>query len=519
MASDEMTDTPAPQAPIESEPVRIASGVAERTRRRKLMLLALLLVVLALLAYTVYYFNANRRLPLPQMAPAAKNAIDPPRYLYSITGTGANALTKPIGVAVGQGNRIYAVDFGRRVIRVFDTGGAFLFAFNTIKDGTNTALRNPVHLAVDASGNVWVTDRLLKSVYVFNPDGKFLRKFVPNGDPAFEWSPFGITVDANGDIYVSDVPSVTVHRIIVFDAAGKLKTMFGRAGQVTDANADPGLFSYPNGVAISGGTGSTRDLFIGDSNNRRVQVFGPDGSFRRIIATEGTPRGIAVDAQKRLYVVDVLSHQIDIFSATGQHLTTFGGNGFSPGQFQYPEGITLDARGRIYVSDRENNQIQVWGFAEAEIPGLTTFERGQVPWCVWFLPLLLLPLLFRKRRFVVTEDFVEGMIAAEMVAKMNNRKWRWIIPEAMYPAFEGRVVEGIDLGELLEPQQYSHSDASALAEKLGIALDRAGLLAMAKRARTLCTEDAELVPLAVLLDIDVYDHASFVGRFIEGRRR
>jgi hypothetical protein len=88
----------------------------------------------------------------------------------------------------------------------------------------------------------------------------------------------------------------------------------------------------------------------------------------------------------------------------------------------------------------------------------------------------------------------------------------------MHEAFAGRVVDGVDLGELLEPQRYSYSDAKALAVKLGITMDRAGTLAMAKRTRVLCTEDPELARLAVLLDIDVYDRTAFVQRFIERRK-
>jgi DNA-binding beta-propeller fold protein YncE len=525
--SDETSEPVDAQAPLESlgpddalersEPIVIARGSAERARRRKLAIFALLLLVVALLAYTAYYFDQNRRFPIPTIVPASVG-IEPPQYLYSIGGAGAGALSKPIGVAVSPDNRVYVVDFVKREIKAYTTEGAFLFAFNKIDDGADKALRNPVHLAIDAQNNVWVTDRRLKSVYVFDRNGKFLRKFLPNNDAAFEWSPFGITVDAAGDVYICDVPGVQVHRILVFDKAGRLKTMFGQAGQVLDAKASPGTLSYPNGIAISSGTGNIRDLYVADSNNRRVQVFSPDGTFRKIIATEGTPRGIALDSKKQLYVVDVLSHQIDIFAASGQRLATFGENGFGPGQFQYPEDLAVDGRDRIYISDRENNQVQVWGFRKAEIPGITKIAPGQWGWCLLPLPLLLLPLLLRKRRFVATQDFVEGMVVAELVPKMVNRGWRWIVPESIHAAFVGRVIDGVNLGDLLEPQPYSYSDANALATKLGIPIDRAGVLAMAKRARTLCTEDSELARLAVLLDIDVYDRVAFVQRFIERRK-
>lgn len=521
MASDDeriepYSDSDGESTPV-SEPVMVATGYARRKRLRKMIILGVLLLLLALLAYTVYYFDANRRLPLPQMAPAS-GGIRAPQYLYSITGQAPNALSAPIGIGIGRNGRVYVVDSAAGTIKVFNTTGVFQYRFNAIVDSRSKTLKNPAHLALDANDNVWVTDRRLMSVYVFDQNGRFLRKVVPNGDRGFVWAPLGITVDAKGDAYVTDVPSTTVHRVLVLDPTGKVKAMFGKAGEVTDAKTGEGDFAFPNGAVVSPGSGDARELYISDSNNRRIQVFSPSGTFKRLIISEGTPRGIVLDSQKRLFVVDVLSHQVDIFSTTGEHLATFGGSGVGPGQFQYPEDVALDARGRIYISDRANDQVQVWGFPEGDIPGLTTFERGQLPWCLGLLPLLLLPLLFRKRRFVVTVDFVEGMVTAERVPAMVNRRWRWIIPEDAHAPLVGRVVDGVDLGQLIEPEPYSRSDATDLASRLGIPLERAGLLAMAKRYKTLCTEDTEVSRLAVLLDIDVYDGAAFLKRFAEGRR-
>lgn len=486
-------------------------GAAERRRLRKLGMLLLLLLLLGLLGYTAYYFEANRKLPLPRVEDTTKPAT--PQFLYSITGEGPDVLTKPIGVGVGSNGRVYTVDFQARTVKAFTTAGAFLFKFNAINDGENKKLVDPVHLAVDSRNHVWVTDRTLRGIFEFDAEGVYVRRVEPGSDPDFIWAPLGIHVDSAGTAYVTDIPGVQSHRVIEVDPSGKIKTMFGRAGLAATTMTDPGVFSYPNGITLS--PVKEPELFIADSNNRRVQVYTPAGSFKRFIQTQGTPRGIVVDPQNRLYVVDVLSHRIDIFAVNGEHLTTFGENGFGPGQFQYPEDIALDARGRIYISDRENNQIQVWGYPTGEIAGVTTLKPGQVPWaCLIPLPLLLVPFLFRRRRFMVTADFVEGMIVAGRVGDMANRRWRWIATEETHQAFVGRVVDGVDLGDLLEPQAYSYSDASALAQKLGITMDRAGILAMAKRVKVFCTEDPELGRLAVLLNIDVYDRQAFGERFL-----
>ena len=91
------------------------------------------------------------------------------------------------------------------------------------------------------------------------------------------------------------------------------------------------------------------------------------GEFQSFIDTSGVPRGIAIDAEERLYVADALAHTIDVYDLKGRSLTQFGSRGFGPGQFNYPNDIALDKGGRIYITDRENNQVQVWGWPVAQL--------------------------------------------------------------------------------------------------------------------------------------------------------
>jgi hypothetical protein len=49
-------------------------------------------------------------------------------------------------------------------------------------------------------------------------------------------------------------------------------------------------------------------------------------------------------------------------------------------------------------------------------------------------------------------------------------------------------------------------------------METAGLLAMAKHYKTLCTEDPDLARLAASLDIDVYDRAAWIEHFRKGAK-
>jgi DNA-binding beta-propeller fold protein YncE len=489
-------------------------GRPGRDRRRgwrKAILLVVLLAILAAAAYTVWFFLRNKTLPLPRLTDANVSILPPPQFLYNISGTGKDSLGRPLGVAVSPDGRIYVSDLTMHRISVFTSDGRFLFDFQKIADGKQKALMSPVHIAFDNKGELWVNDRVLASTYIFSAEGKYLRKFTPKDTNISKlWSPLAITFDKNGRTYFSDVGQEPKHRILVFDAAGNKTAEWGKTSQVTLSTDKPGEFYFPNGIAVA----PSGTIFIADGNNRRVQVFDKDGKFQKIVQTSGVPRGIWVDGKNsRLFVTDALAHQVDIFDLKGEKLVTFGSGGSGPGQFQYPNDIALDSAGKIYVADRENHQVQVWGWPQpvVRVPGMAEAQRWA--WCL--TPLLLLPLLLllRKREFAVTEDFVDSMASSGDTQAMEHKRVRWVTPLETHGRLAGRVEDGVDLGTLIEGTEHSESDARDIADRMGVELPTAILLAVASRSKRLATEDAEVRKLALLLGLDVYDKAEFLERY------
>ena len=490
------------------------NGSMARSRAWRIALLVALSVLLAALLYVAWYYSQNRRAPSFTFTNATET-VQPLSYLYSFAGTGATSMTRPTGVAI-DGDRCYVTDYAYRTVRAYTLDGTYLFDFGGITDGSATHTVSPVHIADGPDNTIWVTDRALNALYVFDRDGKFLRKFLPNGDASYKWSPLALTFGPNGDLYVTDVGDSAKHQVLVFGTDGKVKAQWGSTEQVTLATDSPGKFSFPNGIAVKG-SGADALVFVADGDNRRIQEFRTDGTFVSIINTSGTPRGVALDAQGRLYVVDALAHRVDMYSDAGQSLANFGENGTGPGQFSFPNDIAFNsADGHAFIADRDNNQVQVWGTLVGEIPGVTKITPGTewVPFALGALVLLPLILLaLRPRKFAATPDFVDGMIVSENVSQMVRRNFRWIMTEADQKPFEGRSAEGYKLGELLHGEPFSESDAAAIRSKFGVAAGPSQLLAIAKRARILCTEDIDLARFAVALGIDVYDRASWLKRF------
>lgn len=499
-----------PGVPVqETSAGRSRARLTPRQTRNRIILLSVLLVLLALLSYATYYFVHNLRLPSLRVASVStEDLIEPPSFLYSIIGQGANALDRPIGLGVAKNGRVYVVDLGHSRISVFTNAGRYLFSFNKVEGGT---LRNPVHLVIKGD-EVWVTDRRLRGVFVFALDGTFKRQFRPKGETDFAWTPLALAFDSAGALRVTDVARTDGHRLIYFSEDGSRTVTTGRTVQVTDPQASPGGFLFPNGLAVA----KDGRVFVSDGDNRRVQVFTKDGKFDYFVDTSGIPRGIAIDSADRLYAVDAVAHSIDVYDLRGKKLTSFGSQGFGPGQFNYPNDVTTDGRGRIYITDRENNQVQVWGWPVAQTPALAVPKTGG-GWALCLTPLLLLllPLALRRIRIVVTPDFVDALIASGRIAEVaRRRKVLLVCPESDAERYADVTVDGVELASVVRAEVHSESDARRIQARLECDEYQSVILSMSVRARALATEDREMRRLAVLIDARVMDVAEFLDRYI-----
>lgn len=486
--------------------------LTRRQRRKRIILLTLLLLLLAGLALATYYFVKNRALP-PVSLGAPVAGLSPPEYLFSITGAGASQFQRPAGVAVAADGRVYTVDSGKRRVSVFTRSGSYLFSFSKIDQGV---LRAPVSVAIRGS-EVWVTDRRFKSIYIYNLEGKYLRRFQPKGEPKFAWGPLAIDFGPDGGLRATDVGTTSRHRIVFFSADASRTVVRGKTTQAASPEDSPGEFFFPDGIAVS----SDGRVFVADSNNRRVQVFSPSGEFKYFIDTSGIPRGVAIDTKQHLYVVDAVAHVVDIYDLSGKRLAQFGSRGFGPGQFNYPVDVAIDGSQRIYVTDRENNQVQVWGWpivAPAVFAPFTT----QWGWLLCLMPLLLffIPLALRRTRIIVTPDFVDALVASgEIKSVAARRRLKLHCPETDHTLYEGREVDGIDLGVLVTGEEYSESDMRAMRERLGTGDREAILLSMGMRAKALATEERELRKLALLAEVNTVGVEEFLERFVRAGKR
>lgn len=494
----------------------------KRRQKRKIALLTVLLLTLGVLGLWFWNFSTTKSLDV-DLRVQPGDTITAPTYLYSFAGTTANHLQAPVGV-VADGGNVYVTDSKAGLVFEFKQDGTFVRTFG------KGHLTDPLYVAKNPrNGLLYVTDRRERAVVMFKTTGEFagtfdpklpaseLPKFDTHGD---QWIPIDVGFAPDGTMYVLEM--LDGHRMLIFGPNGAFRRSVGKSGIVAKATDGPGDFQFPNSVKVHGD-----EVWVVDSNNRRIQVFDLAGTFKRIVAVSGLPRGMtflappsrsASGVAESFAVVDTLSHDVSIWTVGGKAPVVFGERGVLDGQFNFPNDIAVGDKSVLFVTDNKNVRVQAWGWSAAVSPLPHVLPR-QPAWCLGLLPLLLVPLLFRKKTFFATADFVDAMLDAGLVSRMPAKRRSWLVSEDDYAALRDRVEGDVRLSELLAPTEFSSTDARAYQERLEIEERTAAVLASARRAKVFCTLDPELRRLAKMLEIDVVGVDEYLARFASNAER
>jgi len=202
---------------------------------------------------------------------------------------------------------------------------------------------------------------------------------LPQGDSvaAQFHDPMGLAFDADGNLYVSDWVN---HRIRMISPAGVVTTVAGAGppgsrGSLLDGPAHAARFFGPEGLAVDAGG----NIFVADTLNNRIRRISPDGTVTTVAgggpgtvygfdgalvdgpahaARFNDPSDVAVDGAGALYVTDRLNHVIRKIAPDGQ-VSIFAGSG-QPGSmdgvgeeasFELPNRIAIDREGNLYVTE------------------------------------------------------------------------------------------------------------------------------------------------------------------------
>lgn len=246
------------------------------------------------------------------------------------------------------------VDPAGRIL-VSDMGRGAIFVFNEAKPGLEvwsvadraSSFLAPAGIALGPANEIYVSDAELGRIVRLDRDGNPLGSF----GAGVVQRPTGLVRDATHQrTYVVDSGT---HDIKVFDDFGRHVTTLGRRGE------EPGEFNGPTHVTLS------RDrLIVSDTLNARVQVLTLDGKPLQTIGRRGLfvgnltrPKGVAVDGDGNIYVIESYFDHVLVFDAAGRFLLPISGGGADVGRFFLPAGVWTDSRDRVFVADMFNARV------------------------------------------------------------------------------------------------------------------------------------------------------------------
>lgn len=241
---------------------------------------------------------------------------------------------------------------------------------------------NPASVALDAQGNLYVTDANTHVIRKITANG-VVSTFAGSGAPgavdsvgtaASFNSPRGIAVDSKGNVYVADTYNNKIRKItkdgVVTTLAGS-----GNVGR-TNGTGPAANFFFPTGVAVD----TIGNVYVADKNNKRLCKITPSGVVTTLAVNEPTgigdgvggvvapfsqPTGVAVDTTGNVIVADYGNNQIYKYAPAGEvsllagsgSLSKIDGTG-SSASFYRPQGLAVDGTGNVYVAEYSSNSIR-----------------------------------------------------------------------------------------------------------------------------------------------------------------
>lgn len=270
------------------------------------------------------------------------------------------------------------------------------------------AFQKPSAVALNG-GRIYVTDSKVSSVFVFDMDGKQIKK-IDGALKAPEAAAYG-----GGNLYVADTGN---SRIAVFDADGKMLFSFGSPGDA------PGQLDGPKGIAF----GPDGRVYVSNTGASRVDVFNADGIYlygfptaksdgvtrlnpaKLILSRSGdvlvsdpakailvrfdrtgkllkeypmANNGAAFDKFGYIYAVKSKEGKVYELTENGLEVAKFGTKGKGKSEFKNLRDIAIGADGVFYLCDEENKKVvmlKVEGAGEgsAELPQAALLDRFAV---------------------------------------------------------------------------------------------------------------------------------------------
>ena len=314
----------------------------------------------------------------------------------------ATSLNQPSGVYVDPAGNVYVADLansrvrkiaaGTHIISTFAGTGANGFSGDGLS-ATAAAIYFPRGVVGDGAGNIYIADSGNERIRKVAPNGVISTVAGNGGYSIVDGglgtasglnNPMGLAVDAAGDLYIADQGHYLVRKL---DTSGVITTVAGVNG-VYAYNGDnipatsAGL-NLPGGVAVDG----AGDLYIADTGDGRVRKVDTGGTISTVagngvigggisgdggpatLAVIESPNSISIDGYGDLYITDQSADLVRQVDPYGIIRTVAGKNYYSSGyggdggpvllaQLDQPNGTAVDPAGDLFISDNWSGRVR-----------------------------------------------------------------------------------------------------------------------------------------------------------------
>jgi sugar lactone lactonase YvrE len=249
--------------------------------------------------------------------------------------------------------------------------------------GSAARFNFPIGIGVDAAGNAYVADSKNFIIRKITPAGEVstfagapfqLGSTNGNGSAARFFLPSGLAVDSAGNVYVSEQGNHLIRKIT---PGGDVSTLAGGALQpgFADGAGTAARFNTPFGLAVD----ASGNVLVADTGNNAIRRISPAGVVSTVagastagaidgasgVARFNQPRGVAVDGGGNVYVADYGNQLLRHITAGGVVSTLAGAAGIAgnvdsvgaSARFYDPTGLTADGT-TVFVVDASNNLIR-----------------------------------------------------------------------------------------------------------------------------------------------------------------
>lgn len=276
-------------------------------------------------------------------------------------------MIKPYGVTAHK-EKVYICDTGLGGLVILDLGTG---SFEYFVPGGKGQLKLPINCCLDEKGHLYVADANRGQIVVFDRELNYLNAF----GEAEKFRPTDVAVN-QGIIWVANVEG---HAIYQYEAEDYRLIAMGP----DLPPEEEGFIRQPTNISIHDNILYVSDF--GDFNIKRYSLegdyLGKIGAFGNGPGTFTRPKGIALDREANLYVVDAAFENVQIFNKDGKLLMHFGGAYEGAGAMWLPAAVHVSYENLsyfetyvddsyhlkylIYVSNQYGPaKVNVYGFVE-----------------------------------------------------------------------------------------------------------------------------------------------------------